>query len=71
MYDFFMESKSLKINPENTMSYWEDDFNIALPWRQIFQLPYKLTIDSASRIFQFKLLHKFLATNRMLYIWNI
>ena len=39
----------------------------SLPWKKIYCLPYLTTIDSYSRMFQYKILHNILFLNKKLY----
>ena len=39
----------------------------ALKWKEIYQLPFKVAIDSRSQAFQFTVLHGYLATNMFLH----
>ena len=53
---------------------WTDSFKKQFEnneWHNIFTLPKKTTLDSQTRIFQYKILHKILPTNKLLYIYNI
>ena len=55
----------------NIMTYWEDLFNTPVPWTLIFKLIYNTTICTRMRFFQYRLIYKFLPTNRMLHIWKL
>ena len=41
--------------------------NVDLNWQEIYNLPFKVLIDSSSREFQYKILNRFLKTNLFLY----
>ena len=45
----------------------EQEFN----WKQIFIMPYKTTIDSTLRNFQYKYVHRIIATNKYLFKCNL
>ena len=38
----------------------------SLEWREIYSLPFKVVLDTKSREFQYKILHRFLTTNILL-----
>ena len=38
----------------------------SLEWREIYSLPFKVALDTNSRAFQYKILHRYLATNTLL-----
>ena len=38
-----------------------------LKWEEIYRIPFKVAIDSRSREFQYKILHRYLATNKFLH----
>ena len=42
-------------------------YNYQLDWREIYCIPFRVTVDSRSREFQFKVLHRYLATNKFLH----
>ncbi len=53
---------------------WENLFGkeiVASEWKDIFTFPKKTTLDSQTRIFQFKILHRILPTNSLLYKYQI
>ena len=54
--------------PEKSMNFWAKTFGKfdVTVWKKIFSLPYKCTIESRSRIFQFHLLHRNIYTNVLL-----
>ncbi|XP_078590159.1 uncharacterized protein LOC144870234 [Branchiostoma floridae x Branchiostoma japonicum] len=57
--------------PVKIQTYWEEILDIIIPWKQVFRLIYKTTICPRLRFFQFRMLHKFLPTRKMLYIWKL
>ena len=53
---------------------WEQAFRTNIEytdWNKIFTLPKKTTIDSQTRIFQYKILHRILPTNDLLHKYNL
>ena len=53
---------------------WEQAFRTNIEytdWNKIFTLPRKTTIDSQTRIFQYKILHRILPTNDLLHKYNL
>ena len=54
--------------PEKTMNFWARTFGEfdVQTWKKVFSLPYKCTIESKSRMFQFNLLHRNIFTNVIL-----
>jgi len=70
-YSFFLQKNNIAMSPTNIQSYWEDEFNVPLPWHHIFKLIYKTTISPRLRILQYKIVHKTLATRKMLHRWKI
>ena len=71
IYHFYMTSKNLITIPYGLHNKWEDLFDFPIPWDQVFTLIYKITTDSYTRYFQFKLIYNYLATNKMLHIWGL
>ena len=60
--------------PQNTVTKWDNilETNFAEPdWKTVFSNIYHTTISTNLRAFQFKFLHRILATKRQLYIWKI
>ena len=45
------------------VEFFEKDY---LNWKEIYSLPYQVALDTKSREFQYKLLHRYLATNDFL-----
>ena len=45
--------------------------DIEIEWETVYQLPFKLTTDTKSHQFQYKLLNRVLYTNKMLFKMNI
>ena len=70
IYNFVLQSRGLTVFPHTICSYWEDEFNTLIPWKQFFRSLYK-TIDSYSRIFQLKIFYKITATKKQLTRFNI
>ena len=53
---------------------WEQAFRTNIEytdWNKFFTLPKKTTIDSQTRIFQYKILHRILPTNDLLHRYNL
>ena len=71
IYQFHLRTKKLTAVPYKLQNSWEEIFDVPIPWHMVYELIRKTTPDSKLRIFQFKLLYKIPATNRMLYIWGI
>jgi hypothetical protein len=71
VYQFHLRTKGLTAVPYRLQNSWEEIFDVPIPWHSVYELIRKTTPDSKLRIFQFKLLYKILATNRMLFIWGI
>ena len=42
-------------------------FNSPLDWKAIYKLPFKVAMDTKTRLFQYKILNKYLPTNSFLY----
>ena len=66
----------LKLNSSDDISlhikhYWHDILDCHIPWKKVFSLPYRITMDPKLRYFQYKLIRKFLPSNRLLYTWNM
>ena len=55
-----------EIIPTAQLKYSEK-YNYDLDWKEIYLIPFKVTVDSRSREFQFKVLHRYLATNKFLH----
>ena len=48
-------------------SKYSEKYNYQLDWQEIYCIPFRVTVDSKSREFQFKVLHRYLATNEFLH----
>ena len=46
---------------------YTESYGETLEWEEIYQIPFKVAIDSRSREFQYKILHRYLATNKFLH----
>ena len=57
--------------PHKICSYWEEEFNILIPWKEIFRTIYNTIIDSYSRIFLLKIFYEITATKKQLNMFNI
>ena len=58
----------LKVEKPNSQTYFEKSFqNLELEWKDIYNLPRRVTINTNLRIFQCKLFHNILYLNKMLY----
>ena len=55
-----------EIIPTAQLRYTEI-YNDSLEWYQIYRIPFKVAIDTKSREFQYKVLHRYLATNMFLH----
>lgn len=56
----------VEIIPTAQLKYSEK-YNYQLDWKEIYCIPFRVTVDSRSREFQFKVLHRYLATNKFLH----
>ena len=56
----------VEIIPTAQLKYSEK-YNYQLDWQEIYCIPFRVTVDSRSREFQFKVLHRYLATNKFLH----
>ena len=56
----------VEIIPTAQLKYSEK-YNHQLDWKGIYCIPFRVTVDSRSREFQFKVLHRYLATNKFLH----
>ena len=56
----------VEIIPTAQLKYSEK-YNYQLDWKEIYRIPFRVTVDSRSREFQFKVLHRYLATNKFLH----
>ena len=56
----------VKIIPTAQLKYSEK-YNYQLDWKEIYRIPFRVSVDSRSREFQFKVLHRYLATNKFLH----
>ena len=56
----------VEITPTAQLKYSEK-YNYQLDWKEIYRIPFRETVDSRSRDFQFKVLHRYLATNKFLH----
>ena len=57
----------LYISPRPVVNIWNSFQSVDLNWQEIYNLPFKVLIDSNSREFQYKILNRFLTTNSFLY----
>ena len=46
---------------------YTETYGGTLEWGEIYRIPFKVAIDSRSREFQYKILHRYLATNKFLH----
>lgn len=67
VYSVFIKS----LSEEPTGKIVLDNKNVNISWKEACQLPYRTTIDTKSREFQFKIIHGYLATNSKLYKWKL
>ena len=56
-----------EIIPTTQLRHTEIYNDSALEWDQIYRIPFKVAIDTKSREFQYKVLHRYLATNMFLH----
>ncbi|KAK2561448.1 hypothetical protein P5673_015414 [Acropora cervicornis] len=56
----------VEIIPTAQLKYSEK-YNYQLDWKEIYCIPFRVTVVSRSREFQFKVLHRYLATNKFLH----
>ena len=56
----------VEIIPTTQLKYSEK-YNYQLDWKEKYCIPFRVTVDSRSREFQFKVLHRYLATNKFLH----
>ena len=56
----------VEIIPTAQLKYLEK-YNYQLDWKEIYRIPFRVTVDSRSLKFQFKVLHRNLATNKFLH----
>ena len=54
------------VQPTARKKYLKFFENDDLNWKEIYSLPYQIALDTKSREFQYKLLHRYLATNDFL-----
>ena len=54
------------VKPTAQKKYVEFFENDDLNWKKIYSLPYQVALDTKSREFQYKLLHRYLAANDFL-----
>ena len=52
--------------PTAQLRYNESLYNVCLEWKEIYSLPFKVTLDTKSREFQYKVLNRYLVTNTFL-----
>lgn len=62
IYKWNLHTTGAALFPHRTCLFWEDENNAPIPWRIFFLMIYNTTIDSYSRIFQFKTFCKIIAT---------
>ena len=55
--------------PPSAQSMFDSLYNIShiLDWKNIYQLPGRVTLDTRTRAFQYKILNRILYTNSILY----
>ena len=68
LYKLLIEKKAT--HPSRTEEKWKREIqpfgNVTVDWKKSYQLPFLCTRDSKLRVFQFKLLHRRIATNDFL-----
>jgi len=72
-YTYTMIIKNLPYNIKGKPK-WENSFRKQIDhqeWAKIFTLPKEITLDSQTRIFQYKIIHRILPTNSLLYTYTI
>ena len=63
--------KKIEITPTSKCKYEELFPTTDLPWQEIYLLPRSVTVDTKTREFQYKLLHRIIFTNKALYKMGI
>ena len=55
------------VTPPMAQLRYNENFNtVCLDWKEIYSLPFKVSLDTKSREFQYKILNRYLATNTYL-----
>ena len=70
-YAMFVNNISLELKDTNQLDKWESDLNMRLEtliqWQDRFKRIFKATLDTKIRTFQFKFIHRRIATNEFLF----
>lgn len=61
-------SSRILLEPTNCQQKWETAFNEQnIPWKEVYPLAFTCTLESRLRIFQYKILHRILGVNKLLF----
>ena len=60
-----------KIAEATSIETWENRFLITPNWKEVYNLPYKITSEPYLHSFQYKILNRILNCNDKLYTWGI
>ena len=72
IYITLLENKKVSTTKLQTKWLEKCDFNISVTdWSKYFRLPWRTTIDTGLRFFQYKILHRFIATGSWLFVRGI
>jgi hypothetical protein len=56
-----------RVSPPCTKFFYENNFNESIDWKFVFTLPAKSCLDTKTREFQFKILHRIVFTKKLLF----
>ena len=58
-----------KVKKPSSKTYFNKHFDLEedCPWEKVYMLPYKATIESTTRVFQYKILNNILYLNKRLH----
>jgi hypothetical protein len=71
IYNVFLQKHISVDVPQHVEFYWHDILDLIIPWKTVYSLPHNITLDPKLRQFQYKLIMKFLPSNRLLYKWGL
>ena len=63
----YNEARPKNDSVPTAQSRYTETYSETLEWGKIYQIPFKVAIDCRFREFQYKILHRYLGTNRFLY----
>lgn len=70
-YSLMLKESDISI-PEKAQDKWKDELRVGqVSWKDVFKNVYELTDDFKLRWLQLRILHRILATNKMLFIFHI